>query len=459
MEQKTGFKAFWTIDNVLLVCVMVIMAALNFKSSISSDTWWLLRSGKDILATHTIALQDPYSYTATGNYWPNHEWLSEVMLYLIYVAGGFWGLKVWAAVMITATMLITLTNMRGRYGLRALILMTNLVLGLPFWHIRPQIITFLLFSIGLSLLNHPRRWLYYPILLLLWGNLHAGALVGGVIIIAAAIVALWRDRSQFWQWIGTGLACIVTLMLNPLGYGTAVYAVNSLGSGANRVVQEWAPVSLDSSKSILFLAVFMLFLVCVVYLRKKLSTHREWTFVVAGILTGLLAIRSIRHIPLFVLCGFPVISWAMADSLPSTPKVVRPAIRMMLQAILAIVLVGSIWLVAVRGSEKAPIGAANLAALGACSGHIYNNYDSGGPLLWFLPDTPVMVDNRLDPYPLELVVATNVAQYGKGYQELFARYDVQCALVPKDAPLLKQLSSAGWRQVSTDSSDTVLYRP
>ena len=44
-----------------------------------SDTWWLLRAGQDIVRTRAIPLVDTYSHTAAGLYWPNHEWLTEVL--------------------------------------------------------------------------------------------------------------------------------------------------------------------------------------------------------------------------------------------------------------------------------------------------------------------------------------------------------------------------------------------
>jgi hypothetical protein len=53
-----------------------------------SDTWWQLRTGEAIWTTGTVDLTDRLSYIVAGSYWPNHEWLSQVLFYAGYRAGG-----------------------------------------------------------------------------------------------------------------------------------------------------------------------------------------------------------------------------------------------------------------------------------------------------------------------------------------------------------------------------------
>ena len=45
-----------------------------------------------------------------------------------------------------------------------------------------------------------------------------------------------------------------------------------------------------------------------------------------------------------------------------------------------------------------PINERALAAARACDGPLYNHYDDGGTLIWFLPEKPVFIDGRQDPY-------------------------------------------------------------
>src|SRR5712692_4110581 len=70
---------------VLLFLVIVLAAALW---PMQSDTWWQLRAGRGVWSSLRVLLVDRYSYTAYGSFWPNHEWLSEVIFYGVYKIGG-----------------------------------------------------------------------------------------------------------------------------------------------------------------------------------------------------------------------------------------------------------------------------------------------------------------------------------------------------------------------------------
>ncbi len=49
-----------------------------------SDLWWHLASGRDIWSQGAIPRLDPYSFTAAGAAWMNHEWLWDVVYWGFY---------------------------------------------------------------------------------------------------------------------------------------------------------------------------------------------------------------------------------------------------------------------------------------------------------------------------------------------------------------------------------------
>src|SRR5215813_4631993 len=53
------------------------------------DFWWHLKTGEYIVKTRTIPTADLFSFTNYGKAWVAHEWLSEVIFYLIYSRLGF----------------------------------------------------------------------------------------------------------------------------------------------------------------------------------------------------------------------------------------------------------------------------------------------------------------------------------------------------------------------------------
>src|ERR1035441_6545639 len=85
-----------------------------FSSEVSDpDTWWLLKSGQYIGQNHKLPGPDPFAYTTymgkpafsgeehMRDFDLSHEWLSEVVFYLVYAGGGVAGLVLFRAALLT----------------------------------------------------------------------------------------------------------------------------------------------------------------------------------------------------------------------------------------------------------------------------------------------------------------------------------------------------------------------
>ena len=106
-----------------------------------------------------------------------------------------------------------------------------------------------------------------------------------------------------------------------------------------------------------------------------------------------------------------------------------------------------------------PISAAAVAAIRACDAPLYNTYDDGGVLIWWVREKPVFVDNRQDPYPLEFLRAAHAVEAGENPQPLFQKHGIGCAAVPSDAPIVSSLLSTGeWQQTYRDARWSVLVK-
>jgi hypothetical protein len=77
-----------TANYVFLSVLLFLSFIIAFFKITDSDVWWHLKTGEYILA-HGIPSTDPFSFTAAGNHWVTHEWLAEVLFYLLYKLGGF----------------------------------------------------------------------------------------------------------------------------------------------------------------------------------------------------------------------------------------------------------------------------------------------------------------------------------------------------------------------------------
>src|SRR5262245_15010460 len=138
----------------------VLMPAQN-------DTFWHLRAGEDIWRTHQIPRIDHYSHTAAGAPWPDHEWLSQALMFGVYRLGGMPGLGIGAMVLVMGAASLTWRLMVGSLAARAVLMTTGLLISSCVWVLRPHLLTLFLLALLLSLLAR-ERWRWIPPLFLLW---------------------------------------------------------------------------------------------------------------------------------------------------------------------------------------------------------------------------------------------------------------------------------------------------
>src|SRR5215208_6892027 len=68
--------------------ILLSFIMLSAFSPAQNDTWWHLATGRRIAATGSIELIDHFSWTARGHYWPNYQWLAQLLFFEAYRMGG-----------------------------------------------------------------------------------------------------------------------------------------------------------------------------------------------------------------------------------------------------------------------------------------------------------------------------------------------------------------------------------
>ena len=106
-----------------------------------------------------------------------------------------------------------------------------------------------------------------------------------------------------------------------------------------------------------------------------------------------------------------------------------------------------------------PVPPAVATAIRACPGPLYNRYNEGSFLIWFVPDVPVFIDSRQDPYPPDLLAAHFAAERTGDVHDLFARYGIGCAALPPASRVAKRLIADGWAKTHDDKLWVVLNPP
>src|SRR5688500_11063892 len=78
----------------------------GFTTMINSDLWFHLAAGRLILEARAVPRVDSWSFTAEGQPWHNHEWLSDVIFQVWAQAFDTHALVYWQWGLIVATFLI-----------------------------------------------------------------------------------------------------------------------------------------------------------------------------------------------------------------------------------------------------------------------------------------------------------------------------------------------------------------
>jgi hypothetical protein len=106
-----------------------------------------------------------------------------------------------------------------------------------------------------------------------------------------------------------------------------------------------------------------------------------------------------------------------------------------------------------------PIDSAEARAIAACPAPLYNTYESGGPIIWFVPSQPVFIDSRQDPFPVSFVQEATAVEATGNYEATFAKWHINCAALPPQSPTAARLAKDGWRLRFSDGRWQVLERP
>ena len=177
--------------------ILVLCAAFHHFAyiSVDPDLWGHIKFGQAHLESGHLARFDPYSFTAGNREWINHEWLAELIFALLFNTFKDPGLlvgKMLIGLAVAAILYGICRALRASPAITACVMMGCIWVMKPGFMLRPQLFSFLFFSLYLLIfhlfLKRGRNCLFcLPIIMGLWVNLHGGFLIGGALI--AVIVA------------------------------------------------------------------------------------------------------------------------------------------------------------------------------------------------------------------------------------------------------------------------------
>ena len=435
------------------------LSVLAAAAPAHNDTWWQLRAGLETLNGHS-PFTDHFSWTRGGSFYWNTSWLGQVVLAMLHVAGGMPLVAATCAGAAVVGWWFVWRQCRGDVTEKLVLLAVALPVSTVTWSIRPQM-TIVLLPVVVALVARNRA-LGASAVMALWANLHAGFVLGVIVLAAGVVAAMVFDRSALRARILTLLAGVAATLLTPLGWVNWREIELSLQrSNANAII-EWLPPEFGGAY-LAFWATGALLAGLLVPRWRRLDTPYVQVSALSACVVLVLAARAVRIVPAFMMLALPALS-ALCFSGRTPPNEDRPRARSTRGLQLAIVAVAGaviawLWTHPSAAMDWHPMNANARSAIAACRPPIFNTYGQGGPIIWFVPSQPVFVDSRQDPYPVSLVQDAVRVEFAGDYRRVFSSYGVNCAVLPPSSPAVAALRSDGWRQRHADQRWVVLDRP
>ena len=246
-----------TTKRLFVALFAIALFTMAVRETLDPDMWWHLRTGEYILQ-NGIPVQDVFSFTVPQNAWVTHEWLSQVIMWLVYLVAGLPGLILFFAALIALTFWLLYLVCPGRPYLAAFVVLLAAITSAIVWGVRPQIFNMLLTAVFVLIVERVKdgQWRvralwWLPLLMLVWANLHSGYLLGVVLLGTYAV----GDFAQHWlatptertlgrtavtHLFGVTIASFLVAAVNPSGIELWIYPFLTLGSGAMQAyIQEW----------------------------------------------------------------------------------------------------------------------------------------------------------------------------------------------------------------------------
>jgi hypothetical protein len=473
--------------------VFIALFTMAIRYPADSDTWWHLRAGQTMAETKTILTTDIFSHTKAGSAWINHSWLAQLFWYGLSALGGWPGLGLGLALIVTAAFWLVWQQSEGNLYVKAFAIILGAIASSLVWAARPQMVSFFFAALVAFLLNRFKRgggtllpWL--PLIVLVWVNSHGGFAIAFILLICygmgEAFNALTRrpgkdtqtlSRSAWKQLLLTTLICLAVVAVNPYTWQMWLYPFRTVGIGVLRdFIAEWQSPDFHQPIVQPFLAMLLLLLASIARSNRKV----DWTdlALVGGWTT--LSLFAVRNVAIFAVVCTPVLiryaSLALeAQFGPLTigrkRRLSRP-FYLFNWGLLILIILGAIGQTVTTLSpaaiekaeaERFPAEAVAFIQQTQPPGPIFNSYNIGGYLMYQLwPDYPVFVDGRTDLYDDDFLrTYLQTVNALPGWQTHLDQYSIKMIVTEKHIPLAFTLQNEpDWDKIFEDDQTLIFVQ-
>jgi hypothetical protein len=416
---------------VVLTALLVVVGAVSLQlkfSVLDLDVWWHLKTGDWIVQHDAFPRTGILSRSAANHSWAAYSWGYEVVLSRFYAWFGLIGIGLYGTLltlMVGFSIYWMVRRLSGRFWVACLLAAVCCYAFLFLMMPRPVFFSITLLCVTLTLLlesqrsGNVRKLYWMPLVFLLWANLHIQFIYGLAIWgLFVAINLLQRLTER----IGYAPACLAESKL-PVGPLTALFGASILATMIGpysyhlygvifaysrsqliySMITELQPLSFRAYENFveLLLAGVAFF---VVARQNRVNLFK----IVLLTMASIMGFRTMRDS--WLLCVSA--AGCIADTMRETGERETGDTLLELAGVFAVVALVLAVLAPglefnTRGLDRAitsrfPVNAVNFVRQNHVPGPLFNNFDWGGFLTWYLPEYPVSIDGRTDLYGDEL---------------------------------------------------------
>lgn len=473
------------------------------------DFGWHLQVGQEIAQTRSVPSLNNYDYTFNGS-WVDHEWLSNLLIYVIYSRTGYIMLSIIFSLLIILVLILlsrAARRLRPQAFLSIVILqIAGVMAALPHFGVRIQELGLLFIFLLLVIIDDYQKrqdWrilIFLPPLMYIWACLHASFLIGffllfswlGVKVIERLLKIFYFKTNSSAEYLdlssllsikkmavyaGIAGASFIFTLFTPYKSGLYSFLEGYRNTFYLSHIQEWLsqfsfPFQYWQLFYLAFVALALLFYIYYSFSQEKYFKLNLWTVFLAGLFI-ILSFKSRRHFPLLFVATF-IFSVGVYNQIFMTyaVKTGRKWLNVWLEADLLICL----FLLSILNFSQTQFTANPFDdycqdypchAVSYLRRHpeldilrILNNYSWGGYLIRQLPERQLFIDGRLPQ--VEFAGHTFLEEYldffkaGTRLEDKLNQYQIKLILMPAiDPPIVVR----NWEKVVFGIKENELDKP
>jgi len=469
-----------TADRLALLSAWLCALVIVLYPIFDYDLYWHLANGREMIQGGRIISEEMFSFTHFGEKFENHEWLAQIIFYLIWQSMGPYGLlglKLLITVLIVLLGYRTARTLGGQPWLAALLCVFAVLAGFYRYIERPELfsllnvalISFTLYGYRAGRLPRGILW-FIPLILVIWNSLHGA--VYGLVLLSVFVVgenikyflpALRRKATDGPTGLSTLNLCyaltMLAMLIDPFGLRSYGIFFRILGNEGNATakIMEFMPVTWAEFKPFIFLLAWAL-LLAVRHIRRI-----DITQFLLLLVFGAIATRYSRATGVASIVLIPIIASLMTIT-------ARQAVSRLQQAQVTVMMLVAMIFVAgygykVKFVDKSPqtfgyqlhdelylpVGTVRFVQTIGLSGNYYNTGHFGGYLSYFLA-------------PMHKIFQYNLpAVFGDNYRFLdqpgeLTRWNLNYAIIGDPLEISTLFPAYQWARIYRDPGAVLVLR-